>query len=40
MHVHNSALSLSVPLQILVAWERHKLPASDPGIYAANLISV
>lgn len=40
IHVHNSALSPSVPLQILVAWERHKLPASDLGIYAANLISV
>jgi len=35
-----SSHSLSVHLQILIAWERHKLPASSPGIYAANLISV
>lgn len=37
---HAQFICLPVCLQILIAWERSKLPAFDPGIYAANLISV
>lgn len=39
-HAQFISLSLSIWLQILIAWERRKLLVSDLGIYAANLISV